>query len=66
MLLFPLMGNRGLPQSGLAARLSVDRVVVWGWAAGRNFPNLDNLEKLARALRVKVSDLVPAGFGVRS
>ena len=61
-----LMGDRGLSQSGLAARLSVNRVVVWGWVAGRNFPNRDNLEKLARALRVKVSDLVPAGFGVRS
>ena len=61
-----LMDNRGLSQSGLADLLSVDRVVVWGWVAGRNFPNRDNLEQLARALRVKVSDLVPAGFGVRS
>ena len=60
-----LMGNRGLSQPGLAARLSVDRVVVWGWVTGRNFPTRDNLEKLAPALRAKVSDLAPAGFGVR-
>ena len=60
------MGNRGLSQSGLATQLSVDRVVLWGWVAGRNFPNRDNHEKLARTLRVKVSDLVPAGFGVRA
>jgi transcriptional regulator with XRE-family HTH domain len=60
------MDDRGLSQSELAARLSVDRVVVWGWVSGRNFPNRENLQKLARALGVKVSDLVPAGFGVRS
>ena len=61
-----LMDNRGLTQSGLAARLSVHRVLVQGWVTSRHFPARDNLERLARALEVKVKDLVPAGFDVRS
>jgi transcriptional regulator with XRE-family HTH domain len=61
-----LMDNRGWSQSQLAARLSVDRAVVWGWVKGRNFPNPENLRKLEQSLRIKVADLVPAGFGVRS
>ena len=65
-----LMDKRGLSQIQLAALIYNgnvgNRVVVWGWVTGRNFPNRKNLEKLARALKVKVTDLVPTGFDIRS
>ena len=34
-----------------------DRISVW--TSGKNFPDRENLQKLAKALKVKVSDLAP-------
>ena len=66
-----LMSERELSQSELAASIwgrhtssegkyvakGRDRISVW--LAGRNFPDRDNLLKLAKHLKVKVSDLAP-------
>ena len=34
-----------------------DRISVW--TSGKNFPDRENLQKLAKALKVKVNDLAP-------
>ena len=66
-----LMSEKEMSQSDLAARIwgrqissegkdvarGRDRISVW--LAGKNFPDHENLQKLARALKVKVSDLAP-------
>jgi transcriptional regulator with XRE-family HTH domain len=66
-----LMEERQLSQSDLAAQIwgrytntegkhvarGRDRISVW--SVGKNFPDAKNLEKLAKALKVKVSDLAP-------
>ena len=66
-----LMSERELTQSALAAKIwdrhissegknvakGRDRISVW--VAGKNFPDHENLQKLAKALKVKVSDLAP-------
>ena len=66
-----LMSERELSQSDLAEKIwgrhissegkSVakgrDRISVW--ASGKNFPDRENLQKLAKHLKVKVSDLAP-------
>jgi transcriptional regulator with XRE-family HTH domain len=65
------MTERGLSQSDLAAKIwgrhinsegknvarGRDRISVW--ATGKNVPSAKNLAKLAKALKVKVSDLAP-------
>ena len=66
-----LMSERELTQSELAAKIwgrhtssegknvakGRDRISVW--VSGRNFPDRENLQKLAKHLKVKVSDLAP-------
>jgi transcriptional regulator with XRE-family HTH domain len=66
-----LMSEREMTQSKIAAEIwgqhissegkdvakGRDRLSVW--ASGRNFPSRENLQKLAKALKVKVSDLAP-------
>ena len=66
-----LMSEQELTQSDLAAKIwgrhissegkdvakGRDRISVW--LAGRNFPDRENLEKLAKHLKVKVSELAP-------
>ena len=66
-----LMSERELTQSELAAKIwgrhtssegkyvakGRDRISVW--LAGRNFPDHDNLLKLAKHLKVKLTDLAP-------
>ena len=66
-----LMSEQELTQSELAAKIwgrhtssegkyvakGRDRISVW--LAGRNFPDRENLEKLAKHLKVKVSELAP-------
>jgi len=66
-----LMSEREMTQSELAAKIwgrhtssegkyvakGRDRISVW--VAGKNFPDRENLEKLAKHLKVKVSELVP-------
>ncbi len=49
----------GLTQEDLAEKINTS----WTWVAhietGRETPNLKMLQKIARALRVKVKDLIP-------
>jgi len=66
-----LMADRGMTQTDVAAKIwgrhkssegknvakGRDRLSVW--CAGKNFPDRENLEKLAKVLNVKVSDLAP-------
>ena len=66
-----LMSERELTQSDLAAKIwgrhkssegkdvakGRDRISVW--VSGKNFPDRENLQKLAKHLKVKVSDLAP-------
>ena len=66
-----LMSEQELTQSDLAAKIwgrhissegkdvakGRDRISVW--LAGRNFPDRENLEKRAKHLKVKVSELAP-------
>lgn len=66
-----LMEERELTQSKLAEKIwgrytnSEDKNVARGrdrisvWVNGKNIPDAKNLEKLARVLKVKVSDLAP-------
>jgi transcriptional regulator with XRE-family HTH domain len=65
------MSEQELSQSALAAAIwgrhtssegkyvarGRDRISVW--VSGKNFPDRENLEKLAEALKVKVTDLAP-------
>jgi transcriptional regulator with XRE-family HTH domain len=66
-----LMAERELTQSDLAAKIwdryvntegknvarGRDRISVW--VNGKNIPDAKNMEKLAKVLRVKLSDLAP-------
>jgi transcriptional regulator with XRE-family HTH domain len=66
-----IMEQRELTQSDLAAKIwgrcvnsegkdvarGRDRISVW--VSGKNFPNSEQLEKLANVLRVKVTNLTP-------
>jgi transcriptional regulator with XRE-family HTH domain len=66
-----IMAERELTQSDVAAKIwersrnpkgalvanGRDRLSVW--VSGKNFPDAENLEKLARALGVKTTDLAP-------
>jgi len=66
-----LMSEKEMTQSEVAAKIwgrhtsaegknvakGRDRISVW--ASGRNFPDRENLQKLAKALKVKVSELAP-------
>jgi transcriptional regulator with XRE-family HTH domain len=66
-----LMDDQELSQSDLAAKIwgryentekkwvarGRDRISVW--VNGKNFPDAKNLEKLAKVLKIKVSDLAP-------
>lgn len=47
-----------LTQEVLAEKVGVSRVYIGYVEQGRNTPTLDVLGKIARALKVKVSDLV--------
>ena len=65
------MSERELTQSDLAAKIwgrhissegkdvakGRDRISVW--VSGKNFPDRENRQKLAKALKVKVSELAP-------
>lgn len=64
-----LMAEREMSQSDVAAKIwgretegkhvAKERYKLSVWANGHNFPNKENLKKLAEALAVKVSDLAP-------
>lgn len=48
----------GLTQEDLAEKVGVSRVYIGYVEQGRNSPSLEILEKIAKALKVKLSDLV--------
>jgi transcriptional regulator with XRE-family HTH domain len=66
-----LMSEREMTQSDVAAKIwgrhisSEGKTVAKGrdrlsvWISGRNFPDRENLQKLAKALKVKLSELAP-------
>lgn len=49
--------QRGLTQDALAEKLHVTRQAVSNWETGRNQPDLDMIEALAKALEIEVSAL---------
>jgi transcriptional regulator with XRE-family HTH domain len=53
-----LRARRGLSQEALAAKASVSRGYLARLEIGRHDPTVGTVEKLARALRVKVADLL--------
>jgi len=50
--------ERGLSQTELAAKARISREYLWRLEAGRQDPTLGTLEKLAKALKVKVTELL--------
>lgn len=49
---------RNLTQNELAQRMGISRQAVYMWESDRRRPNAENIKKLAKALGVKVSDLL--------
>jgi len=49
----------GYTQEGLAEKLNISRTHMGHIEQGRKSPSLKLMEKLARALRIKVSELFP-------
>jgi transcriptional regulator with XRE-family HTH domain len=50
---------RQITQEELAARLNVSQSWLARIETGREIPNLKRLQQIARALQVKVKDLIP-------
>lgn len=53
-----LRDQRGLTQAQLAERVKVTRVTIARLEIGMRQPGIDLLESLAKALKVKVTDLL--------
>ena len=53
-----LRHERGMTQETLAARADINRVTLARLERAEHPPNLDTLERLARALGVTIADLV--------
>lgn len=53
-----LRAARGLNQTELAAKARISREYLWRLETGRQDPTLGTLEKLAKALKVKVTELL--------
>lgn len=53
-----LRADRGLSQTELAAKAGISREYLWRLEAGRQDPTLGTLEKLAKALKVKLTRLL--------
>ncbi len=49
---------RGLSQEALARKTGLNRVTLARLERARHPPNLETLERIARALRVSIADLV--------
>ena len=58
MRLKKIRAQRGLTQEGLADKAGVSRQYLSRLETGRHDPSLSTLVKLAKALRVKVTDLL--------
>ena len=50
--------DQSLTQEELAEKVGVSRVYIGYVEQGRNTPSLDMLEKIAKALKVKLSEIV--------
>jgi len=50
--------DRGFTQEDLAEKVGVSRVYIGYVEQGRNTPSLEILEKIARSLKVSLSDLI--------
>ena len=50
--------DQGLTQEDLAEKVGVSRVYIGYVEQGRNTPSLEILEKIAKALKAKLSDLL--------
>ena len=53
-----IRARRGLTQESLAAKARINRVTLARLERAQHPPNLDTLERIARALGVRVVDLV--------
>jgi transcriptional regulator with XRE-family HTH domain len=53
-----MRGRRGMTQEALAARAQINRVTLARLERAMHPPNLDTLERIARALGVGLVDLV--------
>lgn len=49
--------SEGITQEIIAKRMGISRSTLTYWLAGKTKPNTENIEKLARALNVPVSEL---------
>jgi transcriptional regulator with XRE-family HTH domain len=58
MKLKKLRESRGLTQAALAKKAGISRAYLARMEMGRHDPHLSRLRKLARVLRVKVSELI--------
>ena len=56
--LVSLREDRGLSQTTLAAKAGISREYLWRLETGRQDPTLGTLERLAKALKVKVTELL--------
>lgn len=50
--------DAGLTQEDLAEKVGVSRVYIGYVEQGRNTPSLEILEKIAKALKVRLSDII--------
>ncbi len=53
-----LRAELGMTQEDLAEKVGVSRVYIGYVEQGRNSPSLEILERIAKALRVKIGDLL--------
>ena len=53
-----LRARRGMTQESLAAKARINRVTLARLERAQHPPNLDTLERIARALRVGIVDLL--------
>lgn len=50
--------DRGLTQEDLAEKVGVSRVYIGYVEQGRNTPSLETLEKIAKALKIKITEIL--------
>ncbi len=59
MYLKKIRQSKGVTQEELAEKIGTSQTWIAYIETGRNKPNLDMLEKIAKALGVKTKDLIP-------
>jgi len=53
-----IRNEKGLTQEDLAEKVGVSRVYIGYVEQGRNTPSLEILEKIAKALKVKITEIL--------